>query len=335
MTPTTNPATKTNGAASPAPRMSLANVKRGKINKPLRAILYGVEGVGKSTFAADAPSPIFLCAEDGAAQLDVARLPAPRNWADVIEATRILATEDHEFKTLVIDSVDWLEPLAWAQVCAAQSKASIEDLGYGKGYVMALDLWRQLLRRLEHLEWSRRMSVILIAHAHIKRVDDPQTGAFDRYRMKLHDKAADLLREWVDLVLFARYEARAVVDNRTGKARGVSTDARLMHTQWTAAFDAKNRHNLPPVLPLHFNTLAEAIKRAAPADAGQLRTELEALLERLAGEALDRAIKARDDWAKDDPARLARLVDKVRAEVLLAERAADADATSNPHDSEA
>lgn len=294
-------------------RMTLAHVTRGKQERPIRAILYGVEGVGKSTFASQAPSPIFLCSEDGTSHLDVPRFPSPRSWNDVLEAIRVLTHEEHDFKTLVIDTLDWLEPLCWQHVCQIHGKQSIEDFGYGKGYVIAVEQWRQLLGRLDMLVRSRRMHVVMLAHGTVRRVDDPQTGPFDRYRMKLHDKSADVLREWVDAVLFARHEV--VTFERNGKTRGRSSGARVLHTTWTAAYDAKNRFDLPDTLPLAWEELDASVQAAAPADAGKLRAELNELIPKLNDP--QKAEKALREWAGDSPARLAQLLDKVRGKLAL------------------
>ena len=80
-------------------RMTLAAVKKGRIKQPLRVIVYGQEGVGKSTFAACAPSPIFLCAESGTNHLDIARFPAPEQWSDVFDAVDLLTRQEHDYKT--------------------------------------------------------------------------------------------------------------------------------------------------------------------------------------------------------------------------------------------
>lgn len=295
-------------------RMTLANVTKGKQERPLRVIIYGVEGVGKSTFGADAPRPIFLCAEDGTAHLDVARFPAPRTWLEAIEAVRELLRGEHDFKTLVIDSLDWLEPLCWQHICHAGGKQSVEDFGFGKGYVMAVDRWRELLTNLDLLVRNRRMNVVMVAHATVKRVDDPQSGAFDRYRMKLHEKTSDVLREWVDAVLFARHEVRVI--ERNGKPRGQSSGARLLHTTWTAAYDAKNRFDLPETLPLSWEDFEAAVRAHAPADPGKLKAELAELIPQLDA---DTRAKAEDHLGKcgDDAARLAQLLDRVRSKVAL------------------
>jgi hypothetical protein len=294
-------------------RMSLGNITRGKQDKPIRVILYGVEGVGKSTFAAQAPNPVFLCAEDGTSHLDVARFPSPNSWTEVLEAIRVLTHEDHSFKTLVIDTLDWLEPLCWAHVCQHHGKQSIEDFGYGKGYVIALEQWRQFLGRLDTLVRSRQMHVVMVAHGTVRRVDDPQTGPFDRYRMKLHDKTSDVMREWVDAVLFARHEV--VTFERNGKTRGRSSGARVIHTTWTAAYDAKNRFDLPETLPLAWDEFENAVRSHVPADASKMKAELNELIPRLSDP--QKAEKALREWAGDNPARLAQLLDKVRGKLAL------------------
>jgi hypothetical protein len=301
-------------------RMTLANITRGKLDKPLRVILYGVEGVGKSTFASHSPAPIFLCVEDGTSQLDIARFPSPRSWPEVEEAIRVLTHEEHTYKTLVVDTLDWLEPLLWSHVCQVAGKAGIEDFGYGKGYVAALDLWRALLARLDHLVRTRKVNVVLLAHAAIRRVDDPQTGPYDRYRMKLHDKAADLVREWVDAILFARHEVVTV--ERKGRTRGVSSGARVIHTTWTAAYDAKNRFDLPDTLPLDWEEFASQAKRATydTSEADELREELIRSAPQLGDEA---TVAKLVEWANKtkDVANLRRALDKLTGKMMLAQGA--------------
>lgn len=244
-------------------RMSLSAVKRGVIQAPTRVVLYGVEGIGKSTFGANAPEPIFLGAEDGTSQLDVSRFAEPRTWEDVLAAIGTLSTETHEYRTLVVDTLDWIEPLVWAHVCAQGGKKSIEDYGYGKGYVAAGDEWRVFLARLDALREARKMNVILLAHSWIKPFKDPDSDGFDRYEMKLHKTAAGKVKEWADAVLFARYETYAVA--KEGRTRGVSTGARVIHTEYRAAWDAKNRYHLPEVISLDWAAYAQGMKAGDPA----------------------------------------------------------------------
>lgn len=245
---------------TPPRPFTLADVTSGKRQQPYRLLLSGTEGIGKSTFGAGAPSPLFLGAEDGTDHLDVKRLPTPQVWADVFRSISLLHSEKHDFKTLVIDTVDWLEPLCWEFICARDKKTDIEAYGFGKGYSAALDEWRKLLRALEGLR-AKGMSVVLLAHTHLRTFKNPLGDDFDRYELKLNLKAGGLLKEWCDAVLFANYETFAVKAQNSTKAKGVSSGARYIYTERTAAYDAKNRYSLPAQLALswsEFDTAARA-----------------------------------------------------------------------------
>lgn len=244
------------------PRMTLASVQRGKLKQPMRLVMYGPPGIGKSTFAAHAPAPIFLGAEKGTANLDVARFPQPERWQDAHEALRTLWNEEHGFKTLVVDTLDWLEPLIHDEVCAEDKDkpASIDDIGYGKGFNVALSKWRLFLGRLEKLCDARGMNIILLAHCHVKTFKAPDVEHYDRYEMKLHAKASGLIQEWADEVLFANYETLIDKDARTKAVRGMSDGTRLLHTVRHACWDAKNRHDLPAELKLSWDDYARAVR---------------------------------------------------------------------------
>lgn len=312
------------GASPPEPqRMKLSAVVRGRLEKPMRVLLYGVEGCGKSTFAANAPRPIFIAAEDGTAQLDVARFPEPRNWREVLDAVDELATGDHDFQTVVVDTLDWLEPMCWEHLVAEAKGAkitSIEDFGFGKGYVAALDQWRLLLARFEQLRARRGMHVIFLAHSWIKTFKNPEDDDFDRYELKLHAKAGGLLKEWSDAVLFARYETFTNKDEKTKRARGVSTGFRIIHTQRTAAWDAKNRYDLPAELPLDWQAYADAVRAQTPADPAKLRARIEKLLEQTSDEDLKKNVRAAVAEAGDSASRLAKYADHLAAKINIQEQ---------------
>jgi hypothetical protein len=230
--------------------MTLDAVVSGKLQRPIRVLIHGTEGVGKSTFASDAPAPIFLCPEDGTARLDVVRFPEPQTLSDVYEAIDILMEEEHAYRTLVIDTVDWLEPMVWKHVCEKAKKKDIEAFGFGKGYTAALDEWRKLISMLDRLRMQREMHIILVAHSQVKPYNNPEGENFDRYELKLHNKSGGLLKEWTDAVLFATYE-QATYESGL-KHKGVASGARIMRTERRAAFDAKNRFGLPFEMPLSF-----------------------------------------------------------------------------------
>jgi hypothetical protein len=260
--------------------MKLDALVKGRQAKPVRVLLYGVEGIGKSTFAANSPAPIFLGAEDGTAHLDVTRFPMPTSWVEALDAVRTLTREAHDFKTLAVDTLDWLEPLLWEHICARDAQQNIEAYGYGKGYVAALDEWRIFLAALEKLREERGMHVVLLAHSWIKPFKNPEGNDFDRYELKLHPKAGGLLKEWSDVVLFANYETFAVADN-SKRAKGVSRDMRLIHTTRKAAFDAKNRFDLPESLALDWNEFWTALQTARPADPKALEAAIRENAEKL------------------------------------------------------
>lgn len=299
----------------PAPsRMRLERVTRGKIARPVRVVLYGPEGVGKSTFGAGAPKPIFLGAEDGTAQLDVARFPAPESWDDVLEAIRVLAHETHDYESLVVDSLDWIEPLIWKHVCKRDAQDNIEAYGYGKGYQVALDEWRRLLAGFEYLSRAKPMHIVLLAHSWIKPFKNPAGEDYDRYEMKLHAKAAGLMKEWVEAVLFTNWETFAKKDERTKRVRGVSSGARLIYTERHAAYDAKNRYSLPEELPLSWSDFEAAVQSgqvAAPAD---IRAEILRKAALLGGE-LEKAIIETTEKAGDDAGRLAQINNRANAKM--------------------
>lgn len=278
--------TTTTTVPAASKRMTLAAVSSGKQAKAWRILLYGTEGVGKTTFASQCPAPIFLGVEDGSAHLDVARFPSPQSWLEVREAVQQLIDGPHEYKTLVVDTVDAAEPLLWAHIVrrdttSKQPLSSIEDYGYGKGYQVALDEWRSFLAQLERLR-ERSVNVLLLGHSLLRTFKNPEGEDFDRYELKLHAKSAGLLKEWADAVLFANYETIASKDARTRRVRGVSTGVRLLHTVRTAAFDAKNRMNLPDSMVFdyaEFSSLlggqsAAALLEAIQAKAAGLSTDL-------------------------------------------------------------
>jgi hypothetical protein len=249
-------------------------IRRGVSTSPLRILLYGVEGIGKTTFAADAPNPIFLGSEDGSGQLDIQRLPPVRKWEDVHEYVGLLTDDAHDFKTVVIDTVDHLERICWNYVCEQARAPSIEkvDGGFGKGYTAAVEEWTRLYDALDRLRTKRGMHVLALGHAHVKAFNDPQGPAYDRYQLRMNEKAAALWKERSDVVLFANYATsvavqghwgdRALTDKQLlskGKVREQQA-RRVIYTTRTPAYDAKNRHDLPAEIPLSWGAFARAIK---------------------------------------------------------------------------
>ena len=242
--------------------ISLASLRRGGETRPPRILVYGVAGVGKTQLAADAPNPVFLQTEDGLGRIDAATFGLLRSFDAVMEALGSLYTEEHDHQTVVLDSLDWLEPLVWQHTAQAHNQPDIESFGYGKGYLAALDTWRSFLDGVNALRDERGMGVILIAHAEIRRFDSPETEPYDRYQPKLHRGASALVQEHVDAVLFANYRVSTLksdVGFNKKVVRGVSGGDRLLHTAERPAFLAKNRFGLPETLPLSWPELAAGI----------------------------------------------------------------------------
>ena len=229
----------------------------GKQKAPRKCLLYGTHGIGKSTWAAGAPGCIILNLEDGLNNIDCQRTEHLTTLEAVVEALDWLINQEHDFFTVAIDSMDWLESLIHHEVAKAANKPTIGDIGYAAGYKQAMAYWDRVMIRLEMLRSDRRMSVILLAHAQVKRFQSPDQDSYDRFQPALHDSAAAMWQEWSDEVLFASY--RVFVrkeDQGFNKERTIAVDGneRYVRTQETAAVLAKNRLGMPA--EIEFNWLA-------------------------------------------------------------------------------
>jgi hypothetical protein len=267
-------------------------VSRGRVAHAAWLHIYGPEGVGKSSLGAAAPDAIFLDVEQGTMNIDTTRFQfdaagrtVPNDFEELLEAVRTVERDDHPYKTLVIDTLDAAEALIWQWICQRDQKDNIAAYGFGKGEnIVALDEWRKLIAAIERVR-AKGINVITLSHSIVKRFDDPESDGWDRYILKLHEKAGGLVKERADAVLFARFETikKKSSDGGKTKVRALTTGARFLYTQKTGAYDAKNRYDLPPELPLDWNELWGAIKAHKPADAGVLATAIEAGIKKLVG----------------------------------------------------
>lgn len=274
---------------------------KGRTGKAPRCLFYGPEGVGKSSLAADAPDTIFLNIEDGLGELDCARYPfrdstdadngeIPYTLAEVYAALDDLIASEHSYKNVAIDTIDSLESrLLWPHVVETRGDGQatgIESFGYGKGYTFALEEWRVFLSRLDRLR-RRGIGIILLGHALVRPFKNPEGEDYDRYQLKLHDKAAGLLKEWCDVVGFMRFEGGAQKlsgDKSLAKrARGWSSGRRLLHLERTAAWDAKSRLSLPTELEIErdhpWAPFAQESNAATETSDADVRSLIEAELE--------------------------------------------------------
>ena len=237
----------------------LKSIRKNDAMSAPRIMIYGVEGIGKSSMAAGAPNPIYILTEDGLGSLKVDHFPLATSFQDVMDAIASLYKDNHAFETVVIDSLDWLEAIIQRET---EQKYDAKDLAYGKGALIAAERWREILDGLNALRNDKGMAIILIAHTTIKRFDSPEVEPYDRYQPKLQERSNAVVREWADAVLFANYKTIVKKDdvgfNQTNN-RGISTGERLLFTSERPAYMAKNRYNMPESIPLSWDAFAEAI----------------------------------------------------------------------------
>ncbi len=248
----------------------LETIETGKSNLPPRLFIYGIEGIGKSTLAKNAPAPIFLPTEDGLREIDCAAFPVAKTVRDIEEYIRALLTEEHDYKTAVVDTADWLEHLIWDSLCEKYGVDNIEqvDGGYARGYKHALSSWRHITEGLNALNCQRNMGIILLAHAGKEKQEDPEVPSYDQHAPRLHKLANAHLTEWADAVLFAtRKLITKTEDAGFNKTRtlvsGLGKDGgeRILRCIGSPSCRAKNRYNLPYEIPLSWDALAIEIKK--------------------------------------------------------------------------
>lgn len=257
--------------------LDLTTLKKTKTFSPPRLIVYGPEGVGKTTFASQAPDVIFMAIEKGLDGMLAARQQI-KTWQDVLDMLTALYQQDHSFKTLAVDSLDWLEEIIYAKVCDVHKVSSIGDIPYSRGPGYALDLWMTFTQALDSLQEHKGMTSILLAHDKVTRFVDPMGSSYDRYVVNLHEKTSQpLLMEWADGVLFMKLRGVVTVEKNGFKESKKAHDAGGVHmyTKKTLSYDAKNRVmlSLPDEFPISrensWNDFIAQIGKNQPANQGE------------------------------------------------------------------
>ncbi len=231
---------------------------RGELKKPIKCLLYGPEGIGKSTFASMFPTPVFIDTEGSTVRMNVVRTRKPESWAALLDQVMFFSRNPGEFRTLVVDTADWAEKLCIAHICAKGQVTSIEGFGYGKGYTYLEEEFVKLLHALNAVI-DAGMHVCLTAHAALQKVEEPnEVGSYDRWAPKLLKRNTPLVKEWADMILFANYKVFVSNVDGKGATKGknkASGGTRMMYTSHHPCWDAKNRFGLPEELPFEFGQI--------------------------------------------------------------------------------
>jgi hypothetical protein len=260
----------------------LKSLKTTSSVSPPRLLVHGPQGMGKTSLSAEFPNPIIIQPEDGTPKdMAITTFGEINNFDQVMDAIKTLYTDEHQFKTLIIDTMDRLEPMVWDKTCENNKWKSIEDPGYGKGYVAADELWRKLITGCNMLRQKHGMTIIYIAHSNIERFDDPTSAPYNRYDIRLHKRASAMLQDEVDAILFINQDLTVKATDVGFKKevrRAEGGGVRWINCAPNPAFTAKNRFGMPdrllfepgegyaqlqPFMPAHQPQPAKASKASA------------------------------------------------------------------------
>ena len=241
---------------------------RGRKSVALKVVVYGPEGIGKSTFASMFPRPVFIDTEGSTSHMDVTRTPTPRSWTELNLQVDYFIQHPQELGTLVVDTADWAEKICTMQLCSSRGLSGIEDFGFGKGYVYQEEEFGRFLNLLDKLR-ERGVHVVLNCHATMRKFEQPdEMGSYDRWELKLAKKVIPLVKEWADMILFANYKTIVVNVDGKGATKGknkVTGGQRIMYANHHPCWDAKNRFGLPDEMPFDYAQISHLITDLQPA----------------------------------------------------------------------
>lgn len=239
------------------------NITSGVIQSAKKVLIYGPEGIGKTTIASKFPGVVFLDTEGGSKAMNVSRFDAPKNWNDIIDTVEYVIKNPECCKTLAIDTADWAEMFCIKYTCEKANMKGIEDFGYGKGYVYVMENFKQLLDQLDRVI-EAGINVVFTAHAKMRKFEQPdEMGAYDRWETKLSKQVAPMIKEWADMVLFANYKTYVVEDDKT-KSKKAQGGKRVMYTTHNPCWDAKNRYGLDDCIQFEYEQIKHIIERKEP-----------------------------------------------------------------------
>ena len=279
----------------------MLKISNGRIPRAQKVVLYGSEGIGKSTLAAMFPNPLFIDTEGGTAHMDVRRIDKPGTWTELMDVLNEVAITPDVCRSLIIDTADWAEQLAVSYVCAKYKKAGIEDFGYGKGHTYLAEEFAPFFRALDRIVGAG-IHVVVTAHAKMRKFEQPdEMGAYDRWEMKLSKQVAPLFKEWCDMLLFLNYQTYVVTtENKSTTAQG---GKRVMYTSHHPCWDAKNRHGLEEVLDLDYEQISHIFEKGDSKPKERALVKLRQLMEQeeITDEELRRVVAAKSRYEEGTP----------------------------------
>lgn len=249
-------------------------ITSGRIATAIKTVIYGPEGIGKTTFASHFPDPLFIDTEGSTVHMDVKRLPMPDLWMELLNEVEYVRQNPGCCRTLVLDTADWAETRCSEYICSRDQKTGIEDYGYGKGYRFLFEEFGRLLNALEQVR-EKGVNIVICCHAALRKFEQPdELGAYDRWSLKLTDtpkaSIAGAVKEWADMVIFANYKTIVVNVDGKGAAKGKNKaqgGKRVMYTTHHSCWDAKNRFGLPEESEFSYEVIRPIIEGAAQAQA--------------------------------------------------------------------
>ena len=280
----------------------MLKISQGKKKRQLRVVVDGVEGEGKSTFAAQFPDPLFVDMENGTDSMDVKRTQRPETWTELLQIVRDVAVDPSVCRTLVLDTGDRAEALCVRYICQKYKTDGLESFGYGKGYVYLREEFENLLNELDKVIGAG-VNVVICCHTQIKKFELPdEAGSFDRYELKMSKNVSPLVREWCDIQLFANFKTFVIATENKNRSKGTGGTKRVMYASHTASWDAKNRHGLPDEMELDFKYISHLFgEHVAPAQ--QPIDQLRVLMEKagVTEAELQRVVSDKDRYPIDTP----------------------------------